>query len=159
MKRIAHIALPLLGVVFSVYWVALSSRKAVVAAPEKPLAASRYENTIAGAGIIESSSRDISVSPQIGGKVVRVFVGESQFVRRGAPLYQLDDSDLRAQYAAAEADVARARSAVKTSEAQLANAKASVVSALSNQKSLEASMADIEAQAHANEEETVTETV
>jgi multidrug resistance efflux pump len=152
MKRIAHAILPLLGLAFSLYWVVVSAHKGVMAAPEKPPAASRYENTIAGAGIIESSSRDINVSPQIGGKVVEVFVRENQFVRRGEPLYQLDDADLQAQYAAAEADLARARAAVKTAEAQLSNAQASVVSALSNQKSLEASLSDVEAQAHANEE-------
>jgi multidrug resistance efflux pump len=152
MKRTWNIILPVLGAAFAAYWVAASAGKGAAAPPEKPPTSSDYVHTISGSGIIESSSRDIAVSPQIGGKVVHVFVKESQFVRKGEPLYQLDDADLRAQHAAAAADLSRAQAGVTTAEAQLASARASVASALANQKALEASLADLETQARANEE-------
>jgi multidrug resistance efflux pump len=152
MKRTVNIILPLAGITFAVYWVVVSSRQGVVASPERPPATSEYANTVAGAGIVESSSRDINVAPQTGGKVIRVFVTENQSVGKGQPLYQLDDREQRAQYAAASGDLARAVAAVRTAEMQLANAKVAVAGVLSNQKSLEASLADLAAQAHANEQ-------
>jgi HlyD family secretion protein len=152
MKHAWNIVLPVLGVAFASYWITVSARKGDAAPPAKPPATSDYVNTISGAGIIESSSRDIAVSPQVGGKVVQVFVEESQFVRKGGPLYQLDDADLLAQHAAAAADLFRAQAAVTTAAAQLASARASVATALANQKAIEASLADLETQARANEE-------
>jgi HlyD family secretion protein len=152
MKRTVNIILPLVGIVFALYWVVLSSRKDVAADPERAPAVSDFEHTVAGAGIIESESGDISVAPQIGGKVLHVFVKENQSVRNTEPLYQLDDSDQRAQYAAVVGDTAHAQAAVTTAKMQLESAKASVVSAVSNQKSLEASLADVAEQARVNQE-------
>jgi HlyD family secretion protein len=152
MKRTWNIILPVLGAAFAAYWVAASARKGAASPPEKPPATSDYLNTISGAGIVESSSRDIAVSPESGGKVVQVFVAESQFIRKGKPLYQLDDADLRAQHAVAAADLSRAQAAVTTAEAQVASARASVASALANQKALEASLEDLATQARANKE-------
>lgn len=152
MKRTWNIILPVLGAAFAVYWVAASASTGVATTPDKTPATSDYVNTISGAGIIESGSRDIAVSPQIGGKVVEVLVKESQFVPKGGPLYQLDDTVLRTQHAAAAADLSRAVAAVTTAEAQLASAKASMASTLANQKALEASLADLETQARASED-------
>jgi len=152
MKRTVNIVLPLVGIVFALYWVVVTSRKDVAADPERAPAVSNFEHTVAGAGIIESESGDISVAPQIGGKVLHVFVKENQCVRNVEPLYQLDDSDQQAQYAAVAADIAQAQAAVTTAKMQLESAKASVVSAVSNQKSLEASLADVAEQARVNQE-------
>src|SRR5438874_6954774 len=152
MKRTVNIILPLAGIAFALYWVVLTSRKDVAADPERAPAVSNFEHTVAGAGIIESESGDISVAPQIGGKVLHVFVKENQSVRNAEPLYQLDDSDQQAQYAAVVGDIAQAEAAVTTAKMQLESAKASVVSAVSNQKSLEALLADVAEQARVNQE-------
>jgi HlyD family secretion protein len=66
---------------------------------------------------------DISVSPELAGKVTEVLAGEGETVKTGDPLLYLDDSLLTAQMAVAAAQVDTARAAAVTTEAALASAQ------------------------------------
>lgn len=152
MRRFVNIVLPLCGIAFAIFWVVLSSRKGPTSIPVKPPAISDYPNVVAGAGIVEASSQNVSVMPEIGGKMVRLFVVEGQHVRRGQPLYQLDDRDLLAQGAQAAAALAASHASMDVAMNQLLQARASVAAAKANQESLTASFKDLNTQARTNAE-------
>jgi membrane fusion protein, multidrug efflux system len=70
------------------------------------------------------------VAPHVAGQVKRVLVQDNQHVRAGDVLVELDDRDLTARLAAARADVAAAKAALRSSETQLAVTRKSVDSNL-----------------------------
>lgn len=72
---------------------------------------------VAASGFIEAD--EVSVSTEVGGRVMALSVGDGDEVQRGQELVRLDDSLLQAQIEIAEADVAIA-------EARLAQLKAGV---------------------------------
>jgi len=72
---------------------------------------SPYPNTVAGPGIIEASSQNIAVGAPLAGIVRTVYVRVGQTVRKGDPLFALDDeqvsADLQARRAALSVAMAR----------------------------------------------------
>ena len=70
-----------------------------------------YSNTVAAVGLIEPSSENISISTAVSGLVTAVHVKVGNQVRSGAPLFSLDDRDLRAELIVRQSslDVARMR--------------------------------------------------
>ena len=131
------------GVLFAV-WTAVQSARPVspalpVAEPPEPA----FLGKISGSGIIEASSRNISVGSHVSGVVSRVQVKVGDVVKVGDPLFCLDDRRHRAELAVrmealagAEARLKRlkeaprkeelpaARARVKEAEAVLADARA-----------------------------------
>ncbi len=73
-------------------------------------------------GTIEATT--VNVSPETAGKIEEVLVEQGQAVKAGEPLFRLDDTLLKAQYAAAEAGLAVAQSAAQTTQAAYASAQA-----------------------------------
>ena len=67
---------------------------------------------------------DVTIAPEIGGKVAEVLVEEGASVKSGELLFRLDDSLLQAQSAVARASLETARAAVTTADAALATAQA-----------------------------------
>ena len=106
----------LLGVALSIF-VALRATKTlppaapVSAAPQPP-----YRSFVAGTGIIEANTENISVGTQIPGIVSKIYVKIGSHVKAGDPLFTIDD---RAQRALVGVKTA----AVQVAEAQLAHAK------------------------------------
>ena len=82
----------------------------------------RSDDTLAASGTIEAVS--ITLAPEIGGKVVEVFVDEGDTVQAGDPLFRLDDTFLQAQRAVAQANLDLAMGAVSTADAALNTAQA-----------------------------------
>lgn len=80
------------------------------------------EQPLTASGTIEAVT--IGIAPELGGKVVEVYVDEGDAVRAGEPLFRLDDGLLQAQRRAALAALEVARAAVTTAEATLAAAQA-----------------------------------
>lgn len=80
------------------------------------------EQPLTASGTIEAVT--IAVAPELGGKVVEVYVDEGDTVRAGQPLFRLDEGLLQAQRRAALASLDVARAAVTTAEATLAAARA-----------------------------------
>ncbi|HBG74640.1 MAG: hypothetical protein A2X25_11455 [Chloroflexi bacterium GWB2_49_20] len=66
-------------------------------------------------GTIEAT--EITISPEMAGKVIDVFVEEGATVKAGDPLFRLDDSLLKAQRAVAAAGLDIAKAAVATAAA------------------------------------------
>ena len=80
------------------------------------------DTTLTASGSIETV--DVSISPEIGGKVAEVLVDEGSAVKVGDVLFRLDDSLLQAQKAVAAANLDSAHAAGTTANAALATAQA-----------------------------------
>src|SRR5262249_33006017 len=70
-------------------------RREATAPPNDP-ARITFTNTVAAVGLVEPSSENISVSTPVSGLVTAVHVKVGDHVRRGAPLFSLDDRDVHA---------------------------------------------------------------
>ena len=78
-----------------------------------------------GSGYV-TARRRATVSSKVTGKVLEVFVEEGQAVRKGQVLARLDDSQVRAALAVAEAQVASARGVAAEDQARLREAELSL---------------------------------
>jgi len=87
-------------------------------------------------GTIEAN--EITISPEIPGKVAEVFVDEGAQVKSGDPLFRMDDSLLKAQREIANAGLNTANAALMTAKAAVDTANANYELAL-NASRLEAS--------------------
>jgi multidrug efflux pump subunit AcrA (membrane-fusion protein) len=79
------------------------------------------DGALSASGTIEAVN--VTLSPEIGGKIVEVDVDEGDMVQAGDPLFRLDDSLLQAQRAVAAASLDLATAAAKTADAALATAQ------------------------------------
>jgi HlyD family secretion protein len=75
------------------------------------------DTSLTASGTIETV--DVTISPEIGGKVTEVLVDEGNPVKSGQVLFRLDDSLLQAQSAVATANLNSVRAAVTTANAAL----------------------------------------
>ncbi len=80
---------------------------------------STFAHTVAAVGLIETSTENIAVGSHLPGVVEKVFVTVGNSVRKGSPLFKIDDRQLRAQFAQGEA-------AEKAAEARVAVASAAL---------------------------------
>jgi multidrug resistance efflux pump len=80
------------------------------------------DTTLTASGSIETV--EVTISPEIGGKVSAVQVDEGTSVKSGDVLFRLDDTLLKAQRAVAAAGLDSARTAVTTANAALSTAQA-----------------------------------
>lgn len=69
------------------------------------------------------ASRSVEVRPQVSGEITRIHFTDGQFVRQGAPLFTIDSRTYRSALAEAQAEVARAESALTLSRDNLARAQ------------------------------------
>lgn len=69
---------------------------------------SPYTHSIAGTGIVEASSQNIAIGTPFNEIVTKVYVTESDYIKEGDPLFQLDIRTFEAQVAAAEASLQQA---------------------------------------------------
>ncbi|HWL74691.1 MAG TPA: biotin/lipoyl-binding protein, partial [Burkholderiaceae bacterium] len=104
------IALGLL--VFAVYYVTNTQAAPNSVEPPVQPAKAPFDNTVAAAGMIEPRSEDINIGSPVPGLVVEVFVEEEERVKKGRPLFRLDDRQLQAELIVRNA-------ALKSAEAQL----------------------------------------
>lgn len=116
---ITKYAIPILAVllaVFAAVFVVKSGMKPSPASPPISPPRTPYVNTVAGAGIIESETEDISIGSPLAGIVVEVMVKEGDEVKQGEPLFQLDDRSLRADLQVREATLASAKAELEKLE-------------------------------------------
>lgn len=130
---ITKFGLPILAIVaiaFAVNYL-VSARQRM---PELPPAIepprNPFPNTVAGAGIVEPETENISVGSPLAGVVVEVLVKVGQKVRTGDPLLRLDDRATRAELAIrramlrdAEADLARINALPRPEELPISEAR------------------------------------
>lgn len=132
---IRTLLIPLLavaGVIFGVVTVIRNSKPPPVALPVVEPARAPYGAFVAGSGLIEASSQNISIGTPVAGTVASVHVTVGDSVSKGGVLFELDTRDLRAQLevaqatlAALESQVARLKSLPRPEEIPPAEAKVS----------------------------------
>jgi len=102
-------ALAIIGMLFAVYSVVKASKPAPVPPPYAEPARAPFPAFVAGAGLIEASSRNIGVGAPVGGIVEKVHVKVGDIVKAGEPLFSIDSRELRAELAVRQAQVRTAR--------------------------------------------------
>jgi RND family efflux transporter MFP subunit len=115
------------GIIVSVVLIALGQPDRTVEQPvETPARATgtlANAARVAGSGVVEPSSEIVDIGTAVSGLVSRVLVSPGDYVSRGQPLFTIDDRQVRARLAEAEAGIAQARAAI--AEAQAAEGTAS----------------------------------
>lgn len=101
-------ALALLGFAVRYVW----TTRPVAGHPPPPIAPARnpFADALAAAGLVEARTENIAVGSPTAGVVVEVLVGVDDQVRPGAPLFRLDDRELRGELAVKRAAVSQAKS-------------------------------------------------
>lgn len=97
------------GFVFAVNYMLRQSQPVVAAPPVAPAAESSYRDTVAGAGLVEASTENIAVGTNMPGVVTEVIAQVGTAVKKGDPLFKLDDRTQRAELAARQATLAAAQ--------------------------------------------------
>jgi multidrug resistance efflux pump len=141
-RRYHLIALAVAGLNFSIYTVVRARRTpAPAAAVVSPPSVPQGLRAIAGAGLIEAKRENIPIGTLVAGVVTNVYVKRGDMVKKGDPLFRLDDRDLKAQLLvakanleAADAQYERLKAApqqgdIPTSEAAVEEARAHFVDA------------------------------
>ena len=87
-------------------------------------AESPFPNTVAGAGMVEPETENISVGSPLPGVVVEVMVKVGQKVKAGDPLFRLDDRQRKAELAIRRAMLADAKAQLRTTRRDAAQGRA-----------------------------------
>jgi len=106
--------LALAGIIFAIVSSIQGARSTPPAAPLVAPPAAPFESFVAGAGIVEASTENISIGTGLPGVIAKIHVALGSVVRPGDPLFTIDD---RSQLAT----VAVRRAAVQYAKAQLAD--------------------------------------
>ncbi len=101
--------LGLIGVLYAAYATEVMRPKGVVNEPLSPPPQHSFNRTIAAIGLIEAASENILIAPRTPGVLAEVYVKAGSRVRKGDPLFTLDDTDLSAELALDESAVGVAR--------------------------------------------------
>ncbi len=82
-----------------------------------------FESYVAGAGIVEATTGNISIGTPVSGIVMNIYVKVGDRVRAGDPLFKIDDRDLQAQLLTATAKVKQASAALQKPKHLLSHAE------------------------------------
>lgn len=132
-----HQALPIAAViVLALATVSIVRTQPRAAKFEPPVAPPRttFEQRVAGIGLIEARSENISMASHLPGIVENVYAAVGQDVKRGDPLVKLDTRALEAARAERRSDIASRQAAVVTAEARARKARAALAEAQRNLK-------------------------
>lgn len=108
-----------LGLVIAITVAVQSQQKARSVQPVAQPAQAPFKSYIGGAGIVEAKTQNISIGTSLPGIVKTVFVNVGDKVKAGAPLFRLDERELRADLLVKQANLIKARAAVAEAEASL----------------------------------------
>lgn len=98
----------ILAAVFAIVQMLHAQHKPEPATPPVEPARSPFSAQLAGAGIVEPETENISVGTHLPGVISRVFVKVGDTVRPGDPLFRLDDRQLKAELDARHANLGSA---------------------------------------------------
>jgi RND family efflux transporter MFP subunit len=130
------------GVGVGIYAAVRSARTTVPAPAVAEPSESPYESFVAGAGLVEANTENISIGTQIPGIVSKIYVQIGSEVKKGDPFFTIDD---RAQLAL----VATLRAGVDVAAGQLANATNELALALAVKDSRAVSVETIDQRRYA----------
>src|SRR5215467_12739537 len=109
-------ALPVLAVAglgLGLYMVKATTKPPQKAQPVAEPSKAPFAAYVSGAGLIEASTENVKVGSPVGGLVTRVYVKVGGKVRKGQPLWQIDDGPKRAELARYEAAMASAEATLE----------------------------------------------
>ncbi|MCC7014277.1 MAG: efflux RND transporter periplasmic adaptor subunit [Planctomycetes bacterium] len=98
-------ALAVTGLIVATHTVLTSNQQLAAAPPIAAPAPSPFASQIAGAGIVEAASQNVSIGTPVAGLVAEVAVEPGRAVRRGDVLFRIDDRERRAERALRQAHV------------------------------------------------------
>ena len=82
-----------------------------------------FESFVAGSGIVEATTGNISIGTPVSGIVVEIYVKVGDHVNISDPLFKIDDRDLQAQLLTAKAKVKEAAAALQIPKHRLEHAE------------------------------------
>jgi len=97
------------GMGFAIWLVVTTSRPVPAAQPVAEPSQSPFEAYVAGAGIVEASSENIAIGPHVAGIVTQLYVKPGSRVRKGDPLFKIDDRQLQAELGVRQTSLGGAR--------------------------------------------------
>lgn len=97
------------GVVFAVMFVRAGNKPVPASQPVAQPAQAPFAAYIAGAGIVEAASENIAVGAVVPGIVQQIFVQVGSDVKRGDPLFKIDERELAAELLVRKSALASAR--------------------------------------------------
>jgi HlyD family secretion protein len=109
------LAIGLIG--FSVMYLAQAKDRIPKVPPPVQPAENPFHNTVAGAGMVEPETENISVGAPLPGIVVEVMAKVGQHVKPGDPLFRIDDHDRNAELKVRQSMLADAKAALERLEA------------------------------------------
>jgi RND family efflux transporter MFP subunit len=113
--------LAIAGVVAALLLVRKMQQKPKDPGPVSQPARSMYEDKVAATGLVESSRENVKIASPKAALVTKVFVKVGDRVKRGDPLFQLDDREARARLATSKAQLTSAEAALASEEVALAD--------------------------------------
>jgi multidrug efflux pump subunit AcrA (membrane-fusion protein) len=123
-SKIGKLALPLLAagmLVFAIYHVVLAQQEPPSAVPPVEPPRTPFGRTVAGAGIVEAETENIAIAAPLPGVILKVYVPVEkvgQIVKKGDPLFLVDNRALLAQLKYQEANLQAAQAQLAKLEAQ-----------------------------------------
>jgi len=112
-------ALAVAGLVFGLIVAVRSGSSAPIAEPTAQPGQAPYESYVAGAGLIEASSRNVEIATPVSGVVQELYIRVGDQVEAGQALFKIEGAD-------AEAEVRVKETAVSSSEAKVNEAEATL---------------------------------
>ncbi len=113
----------LLGIVFAMFVVARGAKPIMPAEPVVQPSAAPFAVYIAGAGIVEASTENIQIGTSVAGIVRELPVAVGSEVKKGDPLFRIDDRELQADLLVKLAAQKSAQEEVKVQAANQADAR------------------------------------
>lgn len=104
------------GLVIAIVVVVIGNRTVSVKPVVIPIQVAPFKDYIAGAGMLEASTRNIAIGIPVSGIVAKLYVKLGDRVLQGDSLFKLDDRDLQARLITATAVVAEAKSVLAKSQ-------------------------------------------
>jgi ABC-type multidrug transport system ATPase subunit len=122
-RKVLELLRAVAGVAFAVWTVVTTSRPIPAAESVAEPALAPFRAYVAGAGIIEASTRNIAAGSPLAGIVAQMYVEVGSRVKAGDPLFKIEDRNYMAQRAVQLAALRTAEAGVKEAEASLADAQ------------------------------------
>ncbi|HHT9105006.1 MAG TPA: efflux RND transporter periplasmic adaptor subunit [Candidatus Wujingus californicus] len=115
--------LAVFGIGFAIWTVIAGNKELPSLPPVVEPGAPPYRSFVAGSGIVETNTENISIGTCISGVVSEVYVSVGTKIKTGDSLFKLDDRDLKAQLEVRQSALREAEAEVKVSRATLADLK------------------------------------
>lgn len=115
LKRLS-LWIALAGLLFTIWVLSTAQKQEPMPPPIEPPPTTPYQSTVAASGIIEAVNENVRIGPPGAGLITKLFVVVGDQLPAGAPLFQLDDRELRAELMAREAAIPPARARILEQE-------------------------------------------